>query len=131
MEARNFTLRPDPARRMLEIVLDGRWTPETVEAYRVARAEVMRVLQRAGVALADLRVFVDARSLSAQSLEAVAAFGSMVAPSDLQPGRSALVLTSALVKLQIKRIAMPGQRLFSDEQKARAWLVDETATTEA
>ena len=126
LETGKFTLRPDPAERLLEIVLEGHWTPETVAAYRLARADVMRALQRAGVMFADLRVFVDARALSPQSLEAVEAFGSTVAQSHLQPGRSALVLSSTLVKLQIRRVAMPGQRLFDDEQEARAWLVDET-----
>ena len=117
-----FALYADSSKRLLEIVLRGQWTVETVLAYTRAREKVFRKLERVGIPPGHLRILVDAHEMSAQSQDAVNMFRHSIATSRLHPGRSALVLSSALLKMQINRISMPGQRVFADKWEAQAWL---------
>lgn len=122
MEAGRYTIHADVGAKLLEIELRGFWTRADAVAYRAARDEAMLRLRASGVDLENLLILVDARQMSTQSQDVIDTFQRLLAGSELQPRRSAMVLSSTLGVMQVRRIGMPGQRLFTDVVEARAWL---------
>lgn len=117
-----YRLRPDISSKTLEVELCGFWTIAVAETYRAARDAAINRLILGGVPPHDLLIFIDARQMVAQSQDVVDSFRRTLAGSALQPRRSAMVLSSTLGVMQVRRIAMPGQRLFTDVSEAKAWL---------
>ena len=112
------------ARRHVEIVFTGLWSIETVDAYRREREATAAALAARGCPLATCTVLVDARGLIAQPLDSIAAFGRHIAGSPDQPRRSALIVASALFRMQNDRMAIPNQRVFEDRTAAMTWLTE-------
>lgn len=116
------------ARRHVEIVFTGLWSVETVEAYRREREATTAALAARGCPFASCTVLVDARGLNAQPLDSIAAFAKQIGGSPDQPRRSALIVASALFRMQNERLGIPNQRVFEDRAAAMTWLTEsETA----
>lgn len=118
-----FDIRTDTQRSLLHVKMQGHWTTETVEAYKKAVQSAVSGLLMAGCRRGKVLAMVDARELSAQSKGVVAEFKSSMDREGLVPRRLATLLSSALFKRQVERIAIPNQRLFADETEALAWLL--------
>lgn len=90
-------------------------------------AKITRVasgMVASGCSLRDMVALTDVRDLSAQSQNLVAAYNKRFAAPERQPRRCATIVTSALFKRQVERIARPNQRIFGDEDEAMRWLFD-------
>ncbi|QBM76582.1 hypothetical protein E2E30_12975 [Sphingomonas sp. AAP5] len=122
MEGEHFDINTDAARNLLRVTMRGHWTLDTVEAYKKAVLSAVSGMLAAGCRRGDVLAFVDARDLSAQSQDAVADYKASMDRDGLLPRRLATLVSSALFKRQVERIAIPNQRLFSDEASALAWL---------
>ena len=75
-----------------------------------------------GAVHGEILALVDARGLGAQAQNVIDRFKQSFAVQDMQPKKLATIVSSALFKLQVRRIAIPNQMIFSDEAEAMRWL---------
>lgn len=122
MESEHFDISTDAARCLLSVTMRGHWTLDTVEAYKKGVLSAVSGMLAAGCQRGEVLAFVDARDLSAQSQDAVADYKASMDRVGLLPKRLATLVSSVLFKRQVERIAIPNQRLFSDEAAALTWL---------
>lgn len=122
-----FTITPVPADRMIRIVMRGHWTVATVADYKRALIAVVGPLHAQVGAAPPIRALVDLRESGPQSQDVVAAYSGALGGSDLAPGLLATLISSALLKRQAERIAVPNQRYFTDEAEALTWLLSPDA----
>ena len=101
----------------------GHWDVNTVKAYRTTVLGAAQQLLSSGCASGSVLAFVDARELGAQSQQVIASYREHLGSSSLLPRRLATVVSSALFKRQVERIAIPNQQLFADEIEAMNWLL--------
>ena len=123
MKSDHFEITADARRSLLKIRMCGHWTSDVVDDYQKAVVSAVTGMLSAGSRRGGLLALVDARELSAQSQDVVADFKATMDRGGLVPRRLATLLSSALLKRQVERIAVPNQRLFSDEDEALAWLL--------
>ena len=124
MSTEQFQIAIEPQKRLMRITLQGMWTVETVEAYRQAVIEAGTKMATLGCPVDEILALVDARAGGPQSQEVVAAWRDRIEAHGLAaPRRLASVVSSALLKRQVERIAVPNQRLFTEEAEALAWLL--------
>ncbi|MEP9402484.1 hypothetical protein [Sphingomonas sp. VNH70] len=121
-----FRAAIDPVDRRLEFTLVGHWDIATVTRFEDAiRACVLR-LPALGIRPGEQVALFDTGRFSVQSADVLAELGRIAADPRVTSRRIALVLASALLRMQAKR-AMPQIALFGDRAEAVAWL----AQTEA
>lgn len=118
-----FTISEDPARCLLEVALRGHWDTAMIADYKVAVVAAGGRLLASGCTLDAMRVRVDLRDYGVQSQDTVNAYLAKFADPRFQAGRLAIVVGSALLKLQMRRMDLPGQQLFGDPGQALAWLM--------
>jgi hypothetical protein len=118
-----FRIVAEPRHCLLRITMREQWTIETVAAYKAALLPEVDRLLASGCARGNMVALVDARHGGAQSQDVIAEYQRQLGGSDLAPRRLATLVSSALFKRQIERIAIPNQRLFTDEDEALAWLL--------
>lgn len=119
MSVHMFDIIPDARRSMLRITMRGHWMAETVQEYRVAVATLIEN----GCKRERIVALVDAREVSAQSQDVIEEYQKVMVRDGRVPRRLATLLSSALFKRQVERIAMPNQRIFTHEHEALAWLL--------
>ena len=117
-----FEITSDPARCFLRVTMRGNWDVETVEEYRQAVLATVTRMLAAGCASGAFLALVDARETGAQQQAVVAAYKDRLNTDGLSPRRLATLVSSALLKRLVERIAVANQRLFTDEAEALAWL---------
>ncbi|WP_174284824.1 hypothetical protein [Sphingomonas bacterium] len=122
MTAEHFDIATDAGRNFLTVSMRGHWTTETVNAYRKAVIAAVSGMLAAGTQRGDLLTLVDARDLNAQSQTVVADYKASMDRDGLVPRRLATLVSSALLKRQVDRIAIPNQRVFTEKTEAMAWL---------
>ncbi len=123
-----FEITAHPEHCLLRITMRGFWTVATIDEYRRAvRAAGARLLA-AGCASGSIVALVDVRDGGVQQQEVVAAYRERMGGDELAPHRLATLVSSALLKRQVERIALANQRLFTDEAEAMAWLLDPSDT---
>ncbi len=118
-----FTISIDPARNLVRVVMRGHWTLGTIDAYEQALMVAGAAMRDAGVRREDFLALVDARDGGPQSQEVVTQYRERLGRKEMLPRRLATLVSSALLKRQVDRIAIPNQRLFTDEAEAIAWLL--------
>lgn len=123
MNGDKFDIRIDAAQCLLRITLRGLWQADDVHAYRAALAEVSATLRAAGCPRGETIVLVDARANGPQSQDVITSYRSTMGGQDMAVRRLATLVTSALFKRQVERIAISNQQLFTDEADALAWLL--------
>ncbi|WP_375381849.1 hypothetical protein [uncultured Sphingomonas sp.] len=124
MSTEPFQITIEPNKRLMRITMQGHWTVETVEAYRHAVIEAGTKMATLGCPVDEILALVDARAGGPQSQEVVAAWRDRIEAHGLAaPRRLASLVSSALLKRQMERIAVPNQRLFTEETEALAWLL--------
>lgn len=118
-----FHIVSDPQRSLIRIVMRGHWDVETVRAYKQAIVAAVGQMRAQGCKPGDIVALVDLRDGGAQSQEVIAAYKTDLDGADLTPRRLATLVSSALFKRQVERIAIPNQRFFIDESEALDWLL--------
>ncbi|WP_375428578.1 hypothetical protein [uncultured Sphingomonas sp.] len=123
MEQEQFIITTDPAKKLVHVVMKGFWISETVFAYdREIRAAADR-MAAAGHPRHELLALVDAREAGVQTGELIFAYRERFGAPARQPRRVATIVSSALFKRQVERIAIPNQRIFDNEVDAMRWLL--------
>lgn len=121
-----FDIIADPQHGLLRITMRGHWDVETVRRYKDAIGRAAAGLYDAGNAPGSLVALVDVRGGGAQSQEVIAYYQEELGgPYGPAPRRLATLVSSALFKRQVERIAIANQRLFTDEKEALDWLLSE------
>lgn len=117
----DYTIRHDPAERLLRITATGFWSAGLAAKFAVellAKGAALRLRHGAFYTLADVS---DAPAQPAGVVDQLAA----MMPRALQLTQSpiAAVAGSVLTKLQIERyLNAPNCRVFTDHGEARAWM---------
>jgi hypothetical protein len=120
-----FEVTADPKRQLLRIVMRGFWDAETITAYSAAMRRTMGDLQRTA---GCRRILIDMVDFAIQSKEVAAGHAAYLrAVRDRSEARVALVMQSALSRLQAARVASDtGHSTFATEAEALAWLMADT-----
>ncbi len=125
MDEDRFRIVADPARKLLRIALLGHWDVAAVSRYKAALGNALATMRAAGCARGSVSALVDIRAAGPQSQDVVAAWSHELDTAAFSPRRLATLVTSALLKRQVDRIAIPNQRLFDNEDEAMAWLMSD------
>lgn len=118
-----FTIATDVERKFVRVTMRGLWTDAIVEAYDKAISATADRMAAAGCPRHELLALVDARAAGAQTGGLITAYRERFGVPTRQPRRLATLVSSALLKRQVERIAIPNQRIFDDEADAMAWLI--------
>ena len=119
----HYDITIDPQRQLVMVTMRGHWDVETVRAYKRDILAAVDQLRSAGCAADRIIALVDIRDGGAQSQDVIAAYKDDLSEPGLMPRRLATLVSSALFRLQVERIAIPNQRLFTDEAEAFTWLL--------
>ena len=122
MADRRYSISIDPSSRLVRIVLDGFWDVGTVARFKHDVTESGRGLGAAGTAPSTLRILTDARGMRTQSQDVVAALLSSFADERGAVYRSAMLVDSALFRLQLRRVTGDSHGIFNSEEEALGWL---------
>ena len=116
----------------LETEISGFWTLDEVHAFD---REIGHYIKRYGKRFPHFAILSDSRYFAVQSTEVGAAFAACsIAANDRHTGLIAVVICSALARMQTKRIVGNGwtQCFFTDMAEARAYVeADSRARTQA
>ncbi len=118
-----YEIAIDPERKLVRVAMRGHWSLGTVRVYKQDILAAVGKLRSAGCAAGEIVALVDIRDGGAQSQEVIAAYKDDLAGPDLVPRRLATLVSSALFRRQVERIAIPNQRFFTDGTEALAWLM--------
>ena len=118
-----FHIVGDPQRSLIRIVMRGHWDVQTVRSYKEAIVAAVGRMRSQGCKPEGIVALVDLREGGAQSQEVITAYKGDLDDANLVPRRLATLVSSALFKRQVERIAIPNQRFFIDESEALDWLL--------
>ena len=131
MSEERYRIETDPAHGLFRITVQGFWDLGTVDQFRQAFMAAETAAPPSIAGPQTLRVLIDARSMRAQSQEVTAALQTAFVPERGQSTKSAVVVQSALLRIQLQRVTQGERRLFEDEHTATEWLLsDEHGTGE-
>ncbi|KQM37385.1 hypothetical protein [Sphingomonas sp. Leaf10] len=116
-----FTIRIDPARRMLDIDLRGLWDPAIVLRFRDALATTLGRLPTLGCPLGQQVTLFDMTQFAVQPRDVLPLLEQIAANPNVTSRRIAIIANSTLLKMQAKRLA-PNIALFEARESALAWL---------
>ena len=123
MDDDKFRIIADPKRHLLRIALMGHWEVADVLRYKVALGEAVQRMRTQGCPPGSIAAMVDTREGGVQSQDVVAAWQKELGSATPAPRRLATIVSSALLKRQVDRIAIANQRLFDNEGEAMVWLL--------
>lgn len=117
-----YTLTIDGASGLIEAVMTGFWNAAQCEHFISEMREAQEKIEQLGKAPLSL---IDVRGQSAQSQEVVAALQQFASDSISRKRRTAVIVGSALLKLQAHRIAASDvHQIFTDPAEGRRWLLE-------
>lgn len=122
----DFTIRIEPARSYVEIVMRGYWDEATVQRFYGELRRLPPILAAGGCRIGEQNTLFDTTAYAVQSQEVLAQLSAMVEDKSIGSRRIAVLTASALNKLQTRRIA-PGYGVFSEREPALAWLFEPDA----
>lgn len=117
-----YEITTEPEHRLMRIEVQGFWSPEMIPGYVAALYERIDSLKPVG---GCRRILVDMSSYPIQPQSVAKAHSKIIdyGRNELK-AVTAVVMTSALSRLQAKRMAnLAGRELFDDEPSARRWLL--------
>lgn len=117
-----FRIVADPQQHLLRIALVGHWEVAEVSRYKAALGETVQRMRAEGCSPGSICALVDTREGGVQSQDVVTAWQEELGSSAFAPSRLATIVSSALLKRQVGRIAIANQRVFDNEDDAMAWL---------
>ncbi|MGC5799530.1 hypothetical protein [Sphingomonas sp. NFX23] len=120
-----YEISSDPARQLLIVRVSGFWTREIMATYRAEVGQQASVLRQAG---GCKRILVDMSHYPIQSGDIADGHAAALRfARETLGARAAIVMTSALSRLQATRVATSsGHRLFNDDVAAMTWLMGNT-----
>ncbi len=121
-----FSIAFDRPTQVMRVHLVGFWTDVDEVAYEAALRGALTMLPAEGCRPGDQLMLVDITQHTVQSASALEFFAKITNDKIISGRRSALVITSALVRMQAKRVA-PHYAMFDDQEAALAWLLAEPA----
>lgn len=121
-----FTVAIEPENRLLRIAVHGFWSEKVMREYV---AELGRQTEALGHHGGCRRILVDMSDYPVQSQAIAEGHARIIAYGRTEmKAVTAVVMTSALSRLQARRIAnLAGRELFDDEASAREWLLAQYA----
>jgi hypothetical protein len=121
VESQNYELQFDPMPGLLTIKLGGFWDDKSVQLFR---AELRSTIQQITSGNLDFQTLCDCRGFVVQSQTVMNEIAQTMANGvETKLGRTAIVVDSALSKMQISRlVANPKIKLFENFDLASAWL---------
>lgn len=122
MDKLPFEIVAEPASKTMRITVRGFWETATLASYDTEVTKAAERMYAGGCRREEILVLFDARDASTQTQDLIASFKERFAAPDRQPRRIATLLSSALFKRQVERIAVPNQQIFDDETDALTWL---------
>lgn len=122
----DFTIQVDPARKYVEIVMRGYWGDATMRRFAGELRRLPPILAAGGCKIGEQNTLFDTTGYAVQSQEVLAQLGMLAADPSIGSRRIAVLVSSALITLQTRRIA-PGYGVFSDRDAALAWLFEPDA----
>ncbi len=115
-----YEIRHDESFRLIEAELWGFWTIDIYNSYAKELSQLVHSYQKRGVACSMLSIM---DRLGVQSSQITDYFGKQLqapAPKDF---RVAMVMESALLRLQVQRLlANDNQKVFATREEAVIWL---------
>ena len=121
VETDHFSLACDAVKGSVHVHVVGHWTGREIEQLREALLGALDALRSAHFDPRQALLMYDASSYQAQSPEIAEKFGLMSDDPALVFRRTAVITSSALQKVQTRRVA-PGHGVFSSQAEAEAWL---------
>jgi hypothetical protein len=122
-----FTIRIDPARRMLDIDLRGLWDPAIVLRFRDALATTLGRLPALGCPLGQQVTLFDMTQFAVQPRDVLPLLEQIASNPNVTSRRIAMIANSTLLKMQAKRLA-PNIALFEAREPALGWLAEDGPT---
>lgn len=119
-----FAIEVDGARTEIRAVLSGFWTLEIAERYEQERHSVFEKATRGGARSDTLVSLTDVSAMVPQSQDVISVMKRISTTYAGRTRRSAIVVSSALTRMQASRVAMTDDtaRVFSDFGEAEDWL---------
>ncbi len=118
----SYTLDIDKGARLVRTTLRGQWTLGDVEGYDRERSVLLKA---SGWQSGTFAYLADLRETGVQPMEVASAQQEALGRMPITPRRVAVIVPSALARMQAKRMNdHPDRRFFSDEPAALAWLVE-------
>lgn len=118
-----FSVRADAARKLLDIELRGFWDLGTIDRFAGAVAMALQTLKSAGCRPGEQVSLVDNAQLNIQSQDVVHRFEELIESRLNTSRRTAVIVSSALLKMQAKRVG-PSHQIFEDRDTALRWLLE-------
>lgn len=121
-----FTIRIDAPRKYVEIRLRGQWDEATARRFERELRAALPALPRGGCPIGAQNTLFDSTEYAVQSQDVSAVLAGMAGDPSIGSRRIAVLVSSALSKLQTRRVA-PGYGVFDDRDAAMAWLFEPDA----
>ena len=113
----------DAVKKRISIALSGSWDGELISRFKSEFEKVMRDCNRHGILLRDVSALVDWREMSLITQEFVPIIKEMIERLSAPVGKSAIIVSSMLAKLQANRIRPTATcAVFLSLDEAIAWL---------
>jgi hypothetical protein len=121
-----YTIAVDGRRRLVEVAINGFWTPEVFAAYA---ADLQRAIAKIPPSAEGHVTLADVSNASIQPQQLVEAFQRFIGRGDRPSRRIALYTDAVLPRMQCKRISggNPNVQVFATREEAEAWLFDDQA----
>lgn len=118
-----FAINLTPATCLVEIVLRGFWTVEDFARFETALRAAMHDVMAHGCRMGEQVTLFDLTQYTVQSADVAQGMAGMAGDPTIGSRRIAVILSSALLKMQARRTA-PDYGFFEDRAEALAWLLD-------
>ena len=116
-----YEISLDRDRKLLRAVFNGLWDLQTLERYETEREAAVR---DAGWRSGEYDYLLDLRDHPVQTKDVSAKSYEYYHTYQPRPRKLALIVTSALARMQVMRIVDTAERLFDNEQDALDWLAE-------
>jgi hypothetical protein len=119
-----YTVTIEPSHHLMRIRVEGFWAAEVMAAYVAELGRQTEALRKTG---GCGRILVDMSDYPIQSRAIADGHARIIAHGQrTMNARTAIIMTSALSRLQAMRVAhLAGHELFDDETSAMRWLLSE------
>jgi hypothetical protein len=121
-----YSIEIDPSRTFVRVQLRNHWSDDLYYQFEVALRQAVERMAARGVTVGTFRTLVDLQNqgvLPKQQAEILARLATSFGPVS---AKVALVVASALHKLQLTRITPQDRfRVFLDAEEATAWVLSD------
>lgn len=118
-----FAMYASPADKFAEIKLRGFWDEMILARFATEVRSLVRHLADNGCAAGTQTTLIDLSDHVVQSQQTLLGLAAMAADPSIGSRKIAVLLSSAMVKMQARRVA-PTYGLFATRAEALAWLSD-------